>query len=240
MNAGSASLVFPGNVSPWRLTRRSSPHRASATCSSSDTSSRSGHTRRTATRRTHGRRSTLARTSARLATKKFPAARGSTDSICAREVFLSSPLSSIRVTGNRSGSSSQYALPRHAANTAMPANIPATRVSLARMRELQHLHTKILIGNADRPRRHRHERVVRHAGRGVHFQQDRLAALVEHQVDPAPAAAAEGLERLQAHGLDFLFLLRGQAAGDEVARVVRDVLRLVIVELARRLDADDG
>src|SRR6185503_15118752 len=226
------------NRSPKVLTSASSPQRASATCSSIEISSRPGHTRRTATCRTHGSFSTLARTSARSAAKKLPEMRGSAASSSARLVFWKSPLRSTRVSGKCCGSSTQYSAPKQSASTAIPETMPARSVTLADMRPLQDLHAQVFVRDAHCARRHRHQRVIGHAGRGIHFEQVGPSALVEHEIDAAPAAAAERTECLEADCLQLLFLLLRHSARDEVARVVRDVLRLVVVELARRLDAD--
>src|SRR4030095_16556192 len=99
------------------------------------------------------------------------------------------------VTG-KNGARSSSATPTIAnTNTAMPTSVPAARLSrrgLSHMRPLQYLHAEILVGKADGARRHRHERVVGHYRGGIQFQQERPPPFVEHEVDAAPALAAEG------------------------------------------------
>jgi hypothetical protein len=73
MNSGSGASLFAAKRSPRTLTSASSPQRASATCSSSDTSRRSGQTRRTDAARTHGTCSRPARSAPTSTEKKLPA-----------------------------------------------------------------------------------------------------------------------------------------------------------------------
>src|SRR3982750_874982 len=61
-----------------------------------------------------------------------------------------------------------------------PASDGSLRVERGRG---QHLQAEILVRDARRTRRHRHQRVTRHARRGVQFQQERLAvARADHDV----------------------------------------------------------
>ena len=63
------------------------------------------------------------------------------------------------------------------------------------------------------------------------------AVAVAHEVDAAPAAAAGGEERCERERAHLL-LGRAVEAGADVLRVVGDVLRVVVVVLAGRHDAD--
>src|SRR5205085_8658290 len=172
-----------------------------------------GQTRRTAALRTQGTRSSARRSSSIGAAKKFPPAwRAMTASSSARGASTTLVQSSIARNGKSGECASQYALAAPSASVAKPTTKPAaarSRRPLADMRTLQDLRAKVLVGDANGARRHRHERVVRHPRRGVDLQQVRLAALVEHQVDAPPALTAERLEGLQAHCLDLLFLRLG-------------------------------
>ena len=57
---------------------------------------------------------------------------------------------------------------------------------------LQNLDAKVFIRHAGGSRRHRHQRVARHAGRGIDLQQIGLARrLVDHHVGAGPAPAVE-------------------------------------------------
>src|SRR3954467_13482513 len=143
--------------------------------------------RRTEALRTHGSASSPVRNSEGETAKKLPRIwPRATDSICARVVLPNAWVSSISVTG-KSGERATSATPTIAnTNTAMLPNAPAARLSrrgLSHMRPLQYLRAEVLVRKAHGARGHRYERMVGHPRRGVHFQQERPASLVEHQVD---------------------------------------------------------
>ncbi len=82
--------------------------------------------------------------------------------------------------------------------------------------------------------RHRHQRVIGHAGRSIHFEQERLLVFgAQHHVDAAPATATQ-----RQIGLHRLFLDQGLEIGGQPARTlvlhgVGEVLRSVVVALTR-------
>src|SRR6185295_14505894 len=224
MKSGSVSSAFPAKRSPYVLTSASAPQRASATCSSMATSTRSGHTRRTAATRTQGSRSREARSSSIERAKKLPPPwRTSACSTSAREACLSGVETSMMRTGNGAARSSQCSATRVQASTTSPTRNPAAALSrrgLCHMRAFQNPHAQVLVAQAHRARRHGHQRMVGHPRRGVDLEEEGPPLLVEHQVDAPPALAAERAKRLHAQRLDFRLLLRRKAAGDQVARVV--------------------
>jgi hypothetical protein len=81
--------------------------------------------------------------------------------------------------------------------------------------------------------------MVGHPRRSVHLEEIGLARAIQHQVDAAPAAAAQSVEGVQRLVLDDALGIGRQSARDEIARVVRLVFRLVVVELSGRFQLDE-
>src|SRR5258706_7271388 len=239
---GSAWSFLPANRSPKVLTRASSPQRASATCSSTLASMRSGQIRRTSTRRTQGTCSRRARTARKSTAKKLPPSPSAARSRSARCAFFSLPSTTTSRTG-KSGERSSACSP------AAPSSSAAIAISrfaatfswrgLSHMRRLEDFYAEVFVGNAERPRGHRHQAVAGHAGRGVDLEQPWSAAAIEHQVDAAPARAPQRLERVERKRLERFFLRRRQAAGADVLGVVGEILVLVVVISFRRVDPDE-
>ena len=104
---------------------------------------------------------------------------------------------------------------------------------------MQQLQAQVLVAEPRGARRHRDQRMPRHAGRGVDLEQVGLAGgRVDHHVQAAPAAAAQHPVGLEHDVLDRLLLARGKAAGDEILGVVGEVLVVVVVVALGRDDAD--
>src|SRR6478672_8152077 len=106
------------------------------------------------------------------------------------------------------------------------------------MRTLQYLDTEVGERRTGLTRRHRHEAVPRHSRRRVHFEERIRAVLSEDQVEPAPAAAADDVERGERLRANLALLGVRYATRTEVLRVVREILVVVVVVALRRLDAD--
>ena len=80
--------------------------------------------------------------------------------------------------------------------------------------------------------------MVGHPRRGVHFEQILLTGFVHQKIYAPPTLPADQRERLLCQQPHLLFLRRTQPARAQVAGVVAQVFRLVIVELIGRLDLD--
>ena len=86
--------------------------------------------------------------------------------------------------------------------------------------------------------RHGHQRVAGHARRGIDFEQEgHLVAGAQHDVDAAPAPAAQGAVGVQHLLLDGVLHLLGQAAGAGVLHGIAEVFVLVVIVALRRHDA---
>ena len=79
-----------------------------------------------------------------------------------------------------------------------------------------------------------------HAGRGVHFQQPETAIAIAHHVHATPAVDRQGSGRPRRESAERLLVRIVLDAGTEVARVVGNVLGVIVVVLASRHDADAG
>src|SRR5262249_34956768 len=246
---GSASSLCPGNSWPWALTSWELffcwPHRATGTCSSSRTSRQSGHLRRSSARRTQGMPSKSERTDSRSTVKNVPVTRPwSAFTISRRSTRWRSPPTTIVFRRNTGDSTSARPPAYTRRANAMAARAPAaafTARGLSHMaafllepRQLQDSQAQVLERQPRVARGHRHERVVRHPRRGVDLEEIRLARAVEHHVDATPPAASQRLEGEQRLVLNDALGVRREPAGDHVARIVRLVFRLVVVELPRR------
>src|SRR5512138_156403 len=83
----------------------------------------------------------------------------------------------------------------------------------------------------------RYERVARHAGRRVHLEEEILAVAIAHEVDATPAAATDRAERFERERAHF-GLRRTAQSGTDVLRILGEILRVIVVILARRHDSD--
>src|SRR6516165_8523720 len=94
--------------------------------------------------------------------------------------------------------------------------------------------------DADRACGHRHEAVAGHPGNGVDFQQQRPAGGVHHEIRASPAGGADRVEGSERQALQMRLGALGEPRGTEVAGVVAEVFRFVVVEGLGGLDADRG
>src|SRR5690606_9137594 len=90
------------------------------------------------------------------------------------------------------------------------------------------------------PGRHRHQAVAGHTGHRVDLQNKGVAGSVGHEVHTAPAGTSQLFESPHGNVAEVSFRGVVPGAGAEVARAVFFVLGPVVVEHARRLDADAG
>src|SRR6184192_3284372 len=105
---------------------------------------------------------------------------------------------------------------------------------------LEHTPHQLIEIDADGARRHRHQAVARHARNGVDLEQQGAPGRVHHEIRPPPARGARRLEGRECEARQVRLGARREARGAEVAGVVAEVLRLVVVEHSRGLDTDRG
>src|SRR5438552_7557021 len=132
-------------------------------------------------------------------------------------------MSSTVRTGNGAARNSQLIPTSAKASTTSPTRKPAiafNRRGLSHIGALQDPYAELFVADAHRARGHRHERMVGHPRSRIDLEQVGLAAPIEHEIDASPAAAAERLECLEAQGQDLDLFRLGNAAGNEIARVV--------------------
>src|SRR5436190_10989793 len=120
-----------------------------------------------------------------------------------------------------------------AASAKSPFAMRLSSVGLSHMRGLQDPHAELVEIDTACASGHWHEAVVGHAGDRVDFEEIRRARLVEHAVHAAPAPAADEVESAQHERLDRPLLRFRQPRRTVVARVVCEILGLVVVEDAR-------
>jgi hypothetical protein len=107
-------------------------------------------------------------------------------------------------------------------------------------KSIQYAQHEFLKIHARRPRRHRHQAVIGHAGHRIRLDQPGPTLPVRHEIDAPPAARAERRIRAQRDLLYLSLLFRRQAAGTVITRFIVLVLGFVIVEGPRRLEAYQG
>ena len=224
--------------------------RASATCSSSRTSMRSGHTRRSSTRRTQGSCS-----SSRAHLRELDGEEIAADAPARapRSIAAASMCAGLAVDDDR-------AHRQRTARAPQPARRPRPRAQrremharrqrrsakralfssrgLSHTRHLQDAHAQVLVRDTDGARRHRHQPVIGHARRGVHLEQVGLCRRGRASGRRGPSRGSRARRTRAGQRLQRPLLLLRQAARAGVARVVGEVLRLVVVEVARRLEPD--
>src|SRR6185295_6639685 len=101
-------------------------------------------------------------------------------------------------------------------NSARPLAIASSCLASSHMRAPQDCHAQVGECHPGFLRRHRHQRMPGHPGRRVHFEKLERAVRLQHEIEAAPSAAAEDLERSERGGADLELLRLGKAAWTEV------------------------
>ena len=83
------------------------------------------------------------------------------------------------------------------------------------MRASQDLDAQVGKRHPRLPRRHRHQAVAGHARRRVDLEQRKAAVGAQDQVEPAPPAAADDIERASATARISISLASGKPAGQK-------------------------
>src|SRR5215831_9446467 len=242
LNWGNSPSKAALKASPSVSTNPVSFQRASGSCSSTLTSSRSGHCRRSATLFTQGTFCRDTRASSSRIVKNVPRSSSRmTALMCAGLVRTSDPSTTTRRIANTGCRTAQAIPPQSSIATAATTRASAIALSLrgsSHMGALQYLQAKVGKRHSRLLRRHRHQAVTCHAGRGVHLEELPPSVGLQDEIEPTPATASDQLERVDRLRLDRLLGRCGQAARAVVARLVGEILVVVIVVALRRLDAD--
>src|SRR5262249_4078940 len=105
-----------------------------------------------------------------------------------------------------------------------PAGVALSCFASSHMRASQDRDTEIAEAHPGFSRRHRHQRMPGHAGGSVHLEKLERSVRFENEIEPAPSAAADDLERGKRGGADLELLRLGEAARTEILRFVGEVL----------------
>ena len=62
--------------------------------------------------------------------------------------------------------------------------------------------------------------------------------VVEHEIDPAPTGGADGPKCHERHFAETRAPARGEAAWTDIARLITEIFRLVVVESVGRVDSN--
>src|SRR5689334_17072009 len=206
------------------------------------TSRRAGQRRRSRTSRTHGSFSNAPRSCGRSSVKNVPfSCLLRMASICARVTCCASPVIATSRSANTGSRTTHHTAPYAASSIAATNSVLATRLrmsGLSHMRRFEYPYAEFVELDAARASSHGNEAVIGHARYRVHFEQIRLTVAIDHHIDAAPAAAPDELKGTQRLPLNAALLLGGQTARADVARVVRQILRLVVIESARCFESN--
>src|SRR3954453_18342436 len=97
----------------------------------------------------------------------------------------------------------------------------------------QYLYAQVGEGKARLARCHRHQAVRCHAGRGIDLEERPRVVGAHNQIETTPSGAADKVESLERLLADRRFELDRDSGRAVVARIVREVLVLVVVVAAR-------
>src|SRR6185312_9276882 len=230
------------NTAPSGSTSALSFQRASGTYSSIVTSRRAGHCRRSATCLTQGTSRSAARAASKSRVKNVPC--NSLRSTASTWAALARARGAVTTTSRKAKIGSRTArrtAPARSATIASAASVIAAALSAfasSHMRASQDLDAKVGVRRAHRLGRHRHEAVPGHPRRRVDLEERPRAVGAEDEVEPAPARAADDVEGREGLRADRALHCVGEPARAVVARVVGEILVLVVVIALRRDDAD--
>src|SRR6185312_6337988 len=176
---------------------------------------------------TQGTRASASRARSRSIEKNVPVSSlRITDSRCAPLVRASGV---VTTTSRNSNAESRVTKPTTAqVRNAIAINDSVTAIAFScfassHMRASQDFDAKIGERRARLFRRHRHEAVAGHPRRRVHLEERVRAVGAQDQVEPAPAAAADDVERGERTCADLVFLRRRKTARAEVFRLVGEI-----------------